>query len=1054
MFKKLLNVLMGDQHQKDLNRALPIVKEINAIFETLHDLSDDELRARIVEIKNELQEKLSVEDKYLEELQLQYQSSKVDKERENIGNQIDTQKKDMKEKTQEALDNILPEVFAIVKDTCRRLLGMKYMVRGHEVEWNMVPFDVQLIGGIALHEGNISEMATGEGKTLVATLPLFLNALTGRGTHLVTVNDYLAQRDSEWMNPIFEFHNIKVGRIVTAMNFDERKEAYACDITYGTNSEFGFDYLRDNMAVSIEQVVQRKLFYAIIDEADSVLIDEARTPLIISGPVAESKDFYKELKPILARLIALQEQLVQRYLSQAKAIINQTDTYTEEQSMELGRLLLLVKRAAPRNKGFAKIIKDGTFKKLVSDYEGVVLRDKKMHEVDADLYYSIEEVAHSADLCEKGREEISKHYSGLFIMESFDEELKKIEDNEELDWEEKAKQKEKVTDAFLDKNEKLHNISQLIKAYALFEKDVEYVVMDNKVMIVDEFTGRMMPGRRYSDGLHQAIEAKEGVHIEEATQTLATITLQNFFRMYDKIAGMTGTAVTEEAEFAEIYKLKVRSIPTNEPVSRIDFEDEIYLTKNDKYKAIISEIEYWNKHGKPVLVGTVSVEVSEILSRMLRSKGINHSVLNAKHHEKEAEIVMDAGKANAVTIATNMAGRGTDIKLGENVITKDKKEYLDTKKKLSDDFPYGEMIDGLHVIGTERHESRRIDRQLRGRAGRQGDPGTSRFFLSLEDDLMRLFGSDRIAPMMLKMGMQSGEKIIHPWMTKAVEKAQTRVEAHNFEIRKQLIKYDEVMNQQREVIYNYRRNVLKGYDLKNEITEMISTAIENMIEEVIKDEKYAEDWNYDRITSWLQHNYQLPIKTEDYVTERMDPEILFLNIQELVLDYYEKREIALGEEILRKIERHCLLEVVDSQWQDHLHEMDILKDGIGLRAYGNKDPLLEYKKESLILFQELINRIFEMTATKVFTTYIVTEQNSQALERLLNAAVLTHNEVSAFKGQKPERRETNEDDDGERVKLQPRHVDLKIGRNDPCPCGSGKKYKKCCGKVENEIMDN
>ncbi len=1042
MFKKVLGKIFGDRQTRERKKYAPIVEEINKIYETLEQLSDDEIKNRVIEIRQDIQSRLKEQEEELEKLKEQYQIEIDDKQKDTLSNKIDKLAAELKKDRQSILDEYLPEVFAIVKDTCRRLVGHKYPVRGNETEWNMVPFDVQLMGGIVLHKGMIAEMATGEGKTLVATMPLFLNALLGRGVHLVTVNDYLAKRDSEWMAPIFEFHNLSVGCITTGMDPSERKSQYECDITYGTNSEFGFDYLRDNMAIDYDHVVQRPHQYAIVDEVDSVLIDEARTPLIISGPVSESKNYYKEIKPIIQKIVAAQNQLVKKFLSEINEILKR-----EEIDMDtLGTLLLKVQRAAPKNKAFLKLMKDASLKKTVTDYEGYYLRDKKMHELDSDLYYAIEEKHNSVELTEKGIDIVSKVYPELYVMESFDAELDKIDKDENLSFEEKLKEKEKITNKFMEKNEKLHNIKQLIKAYTLFEKDVDYVVVDNKVVIVDEFTGRMMPGRRFSDGLHQALEAKEGVVIEEATQTFATITLQNYFRMYEKLAGMTGTAATEEEEFWEIYKLPVVVIPTNLPISRIDHDDKIYLTKNDKYRAIIEEIVYWHKLKKPVLVGTVSVEVSEILSRMLKRRKIPHNVLNAKYHEKEAEIIKNAGQAGAVTIATNMAGRGTDIKLGEGVVTRPKEEYLTLKKEITEEYPFGRPLDGLHVIGTERHESRRIDRQLRGRSGRQGDPGTSRFYLSLEDDLMRLFGSERIAPMMMKLGFKEGDAIVHPWMSKTVEKAQKRVEAYNFEIRKQLLQYDEVMNQQREVIYNYRRNVLKGYDLKNEIIEMIKDALEEVAETYVNFDDYPENWDLKPLINWLRSNLNIKTDEKELLDGRLTKENVIINLHEIALEAYQEKEEKMGSEAMRELERMSLLKAVDDLWREHLHEMDLLKEGIGLRAYAQKDPLIEYKKESFHLFQKLISDINREVLQKVFTSYIINEDNFEKLEDILKLGNFEHSQLSAFS--KPTTNLTTNSPESESIpKIQPRRVEKKIGRNDPCWCGSGKKYKNCHGKL-------
>ncbi|MCK4311681.1 MAG: preprotein translocase subunit SecA, partial [Candidatus Cloacimonetes bacterium] len=1016
---------------------------INTIFSTLKNKSDDDLRNRIQEIKKEIQSDIVPFEKEITDLREKYQNELDENKKNSIGIDIDRLSEKIKEHTQSLLDNYLPEVYAIIKDTCIRLVGHEYEVRGHREIWEMIPFDVQLIGAIVLHNGVITEMATGEGKTLVATMPLFLNALLGHGVHLVTVNDYLAQRDAEWMGPIFEFHGLKVGCNVGGMTSEEKQEAYNCDVTYGTNSEFGFDYLRDNMAVSENRLVQRKLQYAIVDEVDSVLIDEARTPLIISGPVQESKNFFKELRPIILKLVNTQNALVNRYLSQVKQNLSRDEWDADE----VGRLLLLISRAAPKNKSFMKMMKDGELKKLVTNYEGYYLRDKKMHLIDSELFYVVEEKQNSVELSEKGNELVAQKDPDLFIMEQLDDLLNEVDEDKKLTFAQKSRKKEEVTSQFMDKSEKLHNIKQLLRSYTLFEKEVDYVVVNNKVMIVDQFTGRMMPGRRFSDGLHQALEAKENVEIEEATQTFATVTLQNYFRMYEKLSGMTGTAITEENEFMEIYHLPVVEIPTNLPISRIDHNDVIYLTKSEKYQAILDEIEYWHIKKKPILVGTISVEVSETLSRMLRRRGIKHNVLNAKYHEQEAEIIKEAGEPGSVTIATNMAGRGTDIKLGKTVVVNAKEDYLKLDKKITMDFPYGLLLDGLHVIGTERHESRRIDRQLRGRSGRQGDPGTSRFYLSLEDDLMRLFGSERIGPMMVKLGLKEGEAIIHPWMTKAVGTAQKRVEAYNFESRKQLLKYDEVMNQQREVIYHYRRNVLKGYDLKYEIIEMIKDTITDITELTISDEPYPENWQIGQILQWIKSNLNVVIEEKDAKPVNLTFDSLELNLHDLILKAYEHRENELTSEQLREIERRVLLSVVDELWRDHLHEMDLLKDGIGLRAYGQKDPLIEYKKESFNLFQTLVSNINRNVTRKVFTTYLIAPEQLQDFLRL---ARQRHDSSSAF--DRPESAvqptaqpvSTNQP---ERPKIQPRVVGEKIGRNDPCPCGSGKKYKKCCGKI-------
>ena len=1044
MISKIIKFFVGDKKITEIKKYEPLVNEINNKCEELINLSDDEIKEKVVKIRESISEVIQPNTEKIELLTKEYQEVVTERERDKIGKEIDKQKLYLKESTSDILDEYLVDVFSIVKDTCRRLLGHTYEVRGHKVTWDMVPFDVQLIGGIALHQGNIAEMATGEGKTLMATLPLFLNALTGRGSHLVTVNDYLVQRDAEWMSPIFEFHEISVGTITTGMEPYGRNDAYNCDITYGTNSEFGFDYLRDNMAISSKMLSQRGHYFAIIDEVDSILIDEARTPLIISGPVAESKNFYKEIDPIVKTIISYQNQLVQRFTTELRNL-QKNENLSPEENEQFCKLLLTIKRGTPKNKAFTKLMQDPDLKRTVQDYEGIVLRDKKMVEIDSELFYVIEEKNHSAELCEKGQDIIQQKYPNLFQVEQLEDVLKRVDESDLTD-SEKQIEKEKQSVQFFDKNEIIHNISQLIKAYSLFERDVDYVIEDDKVVIVDQFTGRMMPGRRFSDGLHQALEAKERVKIEAATQTYATITLQNYFRMYEKLAGMTGTAVTEEGEFYEIYKLPVRVIPTNLPITRVDHDDVIYMTKNEKYNAIINEIEYWHNMNKPVLVGTVTVESSETLSRLLQRKKIPHKVLNAKYHQQEAEIVSNAGQPGSVTIATNMAGRGTDIKLGTGVIEKERIEYLNLKKEITDENPFGLPLDGLHIIGTERHESRRIDRQLRGRAGRQGDPGSSRFFLSLEDDLLRLFGSEKIAPLMLKLGLQSGEAIRHPWMTKAVENAQKKVEEQNFDIRKNLIKYDEVMNQQREVIYTYRRNVLKGYEVKNDIIEMIESTVNNVVFGYTKDFKHVDEWPLDAIFAWFDNKLRVKIDESDFNMSRLDHEVLVETIIDLLLAAYQRREDMLGTETLREIERRALLETVDNEWRDHLHEMDTLKEGIFFRAYAQKDPLTEYKKESYELFRDLIDRIHENTVRKAFNALVITQMN---YKNVMKAEKFTKEAMSALELAAKRANIASKPQESEQ-KQQPVIAEAKIGRNDPCFCNSGKKYKKCHGAMTSE----
>ncbi|MBC8525673.1 MAG: preprotein translocase subunit SecA [Candidatus Cloacimonetes bacterium] len=1056
MMQKILTKIFGTQFDREMRKLQPIVNKINTEFEKLSSLSDEDLSAKTTEFKQKIQEYISDKQDNLDKLQKQYEQTVDEDEKDKIGIEIDEAKKTLDDSTQEILTEILPETYAVVKETCHRLLGKKWKIRGREMEWNMVPYDVQLIGAIALYQGKVAEMKTGEGKTLVATMPLYLNALVGKGAHIVTVNDYLAQRDAEWMGEIYKFLGLSIGCIYSDMDFEEKKAQYQCDITYGTNNEFGFDYLRDNMAVIPEGVVQRGHFYCIVDEADSVLIDEARTPLIISGTVEHSKNFYRELNPQIRNLVKKQLALVNGILSDVDMIVNQGIDGTN--SFEFGEKLLTIKRAAPKSKRFLKLIKEGRYRKEMNDVEGQYLREKQLHLIDEKLYYTIEESQRSAELNDIGQEELSKYDRTLFVMPDLDEEIEKVNQNEKLTAEEKQAKKQKIQAEFLEKNEKLHNIKQMLVAYSLFEKDVEYIVKDDRVIIVDQFTGRLMPGRRFSEGLHQALEAKEMVHIQEATQTLATITLQNYFRMYTKLAGMTGTAVTEATEFEEIYKLPVIEIPTNEPVRRVDYDDLIFRTKKEKYNAIVDEIEHWYSKRRPVLVGTISVEVSEVISRLLKRKGVIHEVLNAKYHQKEAEIVAHAGESGAITIATNMAGRGTDIKLGQGIVKcptcyikcLENCDQSGSNAPESRENCLKNVPCGLHIIGTERHESRRIDRQLRGRSARQGDPGSSSFYLSLEDDLMRIFGSDRIANLMSKMGLQDGEAIKHPWMTKAVENAQKRVEGHNFETRKQLIKYDDVMNQQREVIYSYRRKVLKGLNLRDEIIEMISDAVGNKVYEFLGESQYEENWPIEDLSRWFSSELGVKLSLSGIVENIHSQEALVDEIVSQLKEAYKTKEKGF-EEQQRALERYSLLKVVDSEWKDHLYEMDRLKEGIGFRAYAQKDPLIEYKKESYELFLNLIDKIKEKVIKNVFTLYPAIYHQVQQTDKDIE---LSHTARTAFDAARDQAQTAGNQvaqnivpqrEERELPKRKPIHVE-RIGRNDPCPCGSGKKYKYCCGR--------
>ena len=937
MFKLIARKLFGSRNERELKKLRPYLERINALEPEIKKLSDPQLQSKTREFKERLERG-------------------------------------------ESLDEILFEAYAVVRETARRVLGERH-------------YDVQIIGGVALHQGKIAEMATGEGKTLVSTLPAYLNALTGRGVHIVTVNDYLAKRDRDWMGKIYEFLGVSVDVIYHDIDAISRKKAYQADITYGTNTEFGFDYLRDNMAHSLEEQVQREHFYAIVDEVDSILIDEARTPLIISGPVEQSSNRYAEMKPLVQRLVSNQTILVNRLIKEAEDLLKEGKDY------EAGIKLLQAKRGAPKNKRLLKVLKDGKIKKLVENVELDFIRDKRLPELDEELYFSIEEKNNVVDLTDKGRQALSPDDPDLFVLPD----LSQLAEMPDLNESEKKKYRQELEREFFEKGEKIQNVQQLLKAYSLFEKDVDYVVSDGKVLIVDEFTGRLLPGRRYSDGLHQALEAKENVTIEGETQTFATITLQNYFRMYEKLAGMTGTAETEAPEFMKIYNLDVLVIPTNEPVRRTDYPDVIYKTKAEKYRAVINEIKKMHAEGRPVLVGTTSVEVSETLSRMLGKK-IKHSVLNAKRHKEEAEIVARAGQKGAVTIATNMAGRGTDIKLGPGV----------------------PELGGLHIIGTERHESRRIDRQLRGRSGRQGDPGSSRFFLSLEDDLLRIFGSERISSIMEKMGMEDGQPIEHPLITKAIENAQGRVEAHNFDIRKHLLEYDDVMNKQREVIYEQRNRILRGENLKEDIMEFMEELIEDLVDRYADPDLQPADWNFRGLQEEVFKLFAFRLYLPRREQEEMTREKLYDLILNKAKEIYQQKEIEYGETVFRHLETICSLQTIDLLWKEHLLNLDHLKEGIGLRGYGQRNPLHEYQKEGFEMFQELIQRIKEETISRLFRIRIVPEPEFIPASSP-SQFILSH-------GDPPQKQKT--------VKRKGK----KVGRNDPCPCGSGKKYKKCCGR--------
>jgi len=893
----------------------------------------------------------------------------------------------------ETLGDILPEAFAAVREVSVRTLGMRH-------------FDVQLIGGIVLHQGRIAEMKTGEGKTLAATLPLYLNALEGKGAHLVTVNDYLAQRDAEWMGAIYKALGLSVGVIVHGMDDAERKTAYACDITYGTNNEFGFDYLRDNMKFDFADFVQREFHYAIVDEVDSILIDESRTPLIISGPVEHSENkIYEEVKPLVINLRKKQGAIIRSLLKEVRGSLDGGDL--DEKTIET---LLQIKRGDPKNPVFLDIVaKNQALKKQIDRTESMLRSQKMLPDLDQSLYCTIDERSNAVELTEKGIDLLSGGGSDDFTLPDLDDESHNVRSDKGLSDAEREEGLRELEERFMKTSELIHSTQQLIKAYWLFEKDVHYVIKDNEIMIVDEFTGRMMPGRRWSDGLHQAVEAKEGVKVAGENQTLATVTFQNFFRMYEKLAGMTGTADTEAAEFNNIYKLDVVVIPTNKEMIRIDFPDMIYKTEREKFKAVTDEIRELYEKGQPVLVGTISVERSEMLSKMLKRANVPHSVLNAKHHQKEAEIIANAGQKKTVTISTNMAGRGTDIVLGEGV----------------------RELGGLHILGTERHESRRVDNQLRGRSGRQGDPGTSRFYLSLEDDLLRIFGSDRISSIMERLGIEEGEPIEHGLISRAIENAQKKVEAHNFDIRKHLLEYDDVMNKHREIIYSLRRDILEGDRIGEIIEDMIDEKVEGLVDQWIDPEAYPEDWNIKDFKGHVSRlfGFQLKIGPEDIGEEAFDalkaediPDML----REQVRAVYQEREKLFGKEELEQLERFIILQIIDDKWVAHLQAMDHMKEGVGLRGYGQLDPLKEYQKEGFALFGELMDQIREETLSMLFRVQIVRERPEQESRRKKRTLNLSHGEEGA-------------------APATVRRKEKKIGRNDPCPCGSGKKYKKCCG---------
>ncbi len=1096
-----ISKLFGSKSERDVKSILPLVEKVKAEFAKLDNISNDELRAKTIDFKETIKVGLAGIDAEIQAIKDRTENElDIDvAEKVELYTQLDKLEKDRNKELEDILLNILPEAFAVVKETARRLKENKsievtatqfdrelaakknnvvikgdkaihsstWLAAGNEVTWDMVHYDVQLIGGIVLHQGKIAEMATGEGKTLVATLPAYLNALAGQGVHIVTVNDYLARRDSEWMGPLYEFHGLSVDCIDRhEPNSEERRLAYLADITFGTNNEFGFDYLRDNMTRSPEELVQRKLHYAMVDEVDSVLIDDARTPLIISGPIprGDEHEFY-ELKPRIERLVNAQKSYVNGALNEAKKLIAEGKTGPDEG----GLALLRAHRGLPKSKALIKFLSEGANRQLLLKTEGYYMQDqnKEMHKADAELFFIIDEKNNQVELAEKGIELItaSGEDPHFFVMPDVGTEIADIEKSD-LPAEEKIANKDELMRDFSIKSERIHSVNQLLKAYTLFEKDTEYILDEGKVKIVDEQTGRVLDGRRYSDGLHQAIEAKENVKIEDATQTFATITLQNYFRMYHKLCGMTGTAVTEAGEFWQIYKLDVVEIPTNTPTSRSDMQDLVYRTVREKYNAVADEIVKLTQAGRPVLVGTTSVEISELLSRMLKLRGIKHNVLNAKMHQKEADIVAEAGKTGTVTIATNMAGRGTDIKLGEGV----------------------KGVGGLAIVGTERHESRRVDRQLRGRAGRQGDPGSSQFFVSLEDNLMRLFGSERISNMMVRMGVEEGEVIQHSMISKSIERAQKKVEENNFGIRKRLLEYDDVMNSQRTVIYSKRKNALFGERLDVDLSNTIYDVVEDIVTE------YKEQNNYEGFQLEVIRLFSVDIETEEdefghlsipNLTEKTFTEVMEFYKRKaegianqaypVLKDVYDTRgeyvenimvpftdgihgiQIAVplkkaiqnhGLEVFKSFEKMVTLSQIDDAWKEHLREMDELKQSVQNAVYEQKDPLLVYKFEAFELFRNMLAATNKEMVSFLFRGVIPVQQQA---EDVREAKPQPRTDMKKMRTSKPELVSQSTgipmlEDTREPQKATPVRVEQKVGRNDACPCGSGKKFKNCHGQ--------
>jgi preprotein translocase subunit SecA len=1100
MLKGMVQKVVGTRFQREMKQLQPIVDEIKRHEERLAEVSEADLKAQTEQFRERVRERTQELEDEIEKLREDRQHTEDSSKRADLSERLSRAETEIQEATDEVLNELLPEAFATVREACRRLLGTEIDVTGHKMTWDMVPYDVQLIGGIVLHQGKIAEMATGEGKTLVATLPLYLNALPGKGAHLVTVNNYLARRDSQWMGTVFRYLGLTVGCLDdTQPGSEVRRGMYGSDITYGTNNEFGFDYLRDNMVVRQEDRVQRDHNFAIIDEVDSVLIDEARTPLIISGPVGQAQDqqAYKRYNAQVASLVRKQTAIVSELVGEAEVALQKMEDDAEEVSeFQTGKLLLAAQRGAPKNRRLMKLLSETGVKQIVQRTEAGVMREKAMAEIDEMLLFTTDEKGHTIQISDRGQEILSPGDPDAFVVPDISEAVKKVEDDEKLGPDEKRDRIQGLERDYAEKSERLHIIHQLVKAHGLYEKDVEYVVENGEVVIVDEFTGRKMTGRRWSDGLHQAVEAKESVSVRGETQTLATITIQNYFRMYAKLAGMTGTAETEEGEFHEIYGLEVIVIPTNRPVRRMDDEDLLYRTKREKFAALLDEIERLHRRGLPMLVGTTNVDVSEKVSRMLKRRGLDHQVLNAKQHEREAEIVMQAGQPGAITIATNMAGRGTDIKLGAALVkcrvcgirsAEPAFGQLAEEEDLNQDQvkALGCYLDppcGLQILGTERHESRRIDRQLRGRSGRQGDPGSSRFFLSLEDDLMRLFASERVAKVMDRLGAEEGEVITHPWMTKAIERAQRRVELQNFEARKRLLEYDDVMNQQREVIYDLRLFGLEGgEDLKGETWEMIERSVIEVVETIIEPGSRADEWNLPGLRERLLLDYFLvgsflPIEDMNPAEIKWkDTNELMVAVLDFVHEAYHQKIESFGEN-WERILSFIVLSVIDEKWKGHLHDLDHLRESIRYRAYGQRDPLVEYKKEAYEAFVDLMQDLRKSLSNLLFRAQVemrpalrpqqVTSMSGPSeLAGTGSGASLAGGPVSASGSVRgvptestPELAATGVAATALREPVAkptqqvlrpeaPLHGGEEVGRNDPCPCGSGKKYKKCHGRM-------